>query len=462
MKIRHLHATNVHGYLPIDVDFFPDLTFLTGLNGSGKTSALRLLMALLTPNIEEFASITFSAATVTVVDNDQAIEISAHRTSDGLSLSVSSLSEAMLLTSADLQLIVEAKRRDEPRQPVLEKVIAHSVFQTIREISTPMFLGLDRRFYAQASLTEEMSDYRRREMLARRYMPDDPTLRGHAAAGLADVNFLVLGKMQEIRAAQEQLDEDLRRKFFTRAFEYKPSDITKGSRFPSRAELERYRAHQTNIERAAEGLRLPVPELQSALTGFFERMTTVVDALEKTAKATKPKERGKRASDKPMHDPAIFERDFMEWVINKPQADRILEHLQLLDEYISARSALREPINKFLSLVNGFLDQTKKTVSVAGRGELTVSCEGDTSLRPITALSSGERQLLVMLAHLSLNTSLAGSGVFIVDEPELSLHIDWQERFVDAIRAANPSVQLILATHSPAIILDRTESCHSL
>jgi predicted ATP-binding protein involved in virulence len=64
-----------------------------------------------------------------------------------------------------------------------------------------------------------------------------------------------------------------------------------------------------------------------------------------------------------------------------------------------------------------------------------------------------------MLGHLALNPDLAHSGVFIVDEPELSLHIDWQEKFIDAILAANPSVQFILATHSPAIILDRDDKC---
>jgi len=108
------------------------------------------------------------------------------------------------------------------------------------------------------------------------------------------------------------------------------------------------------------------------------------------------------------------------------------------------------------------LVQTRKRVSVSNRGQLTVVLEGYEGARPISALSSGERQLLVMLAHLSLNSSLAGSGVFIVDEPELSLHIDWQEKFVDAIREANPNVQLILATHSPAIILDRVEACRTL
>lgn len=79
MKVTQLKATNVHGYLPIDVEFFSDLTFLTGLNGSGKTSALRLLMALLTPNIAELASITFSEAEVTVADNGQNIVVKAFR-----------------------------------------------------------------------------------------------------------------------------------------------------------------------------------------------------------------------------------------------------------------------------------------------------------------------------------------------------------------------------------------------
>ena len=166
--------------------------------------------------------------------------------------------------------------------------------------------------------------------------------------------------------------------------------------------------------------------------------------------------------EKPKPEHVVFDKDYVEWMVNKPQADRIVEHLRALEEYIENRNALRDPINRFLTLVNGFFAQTRKTVTVASNGQLIVSITGSPTARPISALSSGERQLLVMLAHLSLNPSLVGSGVFIVDEPELSLHIDWQEKFVDAIKEANPNVQLILATHSPAIILDRTDAECSL
>ena len=41
-----------------------------------------------------------------------------------------------------------------------------------------------------------------------------------------------------------------------------------------------------------------------------------------------------------------------------------------------------------------------------------------------------------------------------MDEPEISLHIEWQQRLIDLIRRLNPHVQIILSTHSPALIMD--------
>ncbi len=282
---------------------------------------------------------------------------------------------------------------------------------------------------------------------------------------LGEVNYLVISRMQSIRAEQERLDERLRAKVFTKAFEYKPSEVSAPARMPSRSDIEKYRRQLEKIERAAGGIRIPVPEIQTALKDFFERLTHVVDSMNKAAHA-QPKRYAKKRSKKPAQDTPVnvvaMSDDFIEWIVNKPQADRIVEHLRLLEEYVEERNALHDPITRFLTLVNGFFRQTHKIVSVTNTGQLIVHVSGYPDGRSISALSSGERQLLIMLAHLSLNPNLAESGVFIVDEPELSLHIDWQEKFVDAIFEANPKVQLILATHSPAIILDRTDSCRTL
>ena len=460
MKIIRLHAENVHGYMPIDIEFKPDISFITGVNGSGKTSALRLLMALLTPNMEEFSSITFSQAVVTVEYEDSEVVVSAFKSPEGLELTITDAKDKLCLSNADLELISEPRRREEMRSPIHEKIVGHEVFTSIKKMTTPMFLGLDRRFFAPISTWDDSDDSRRREFYLRRIRAETHSLRGVAAAGLADVNYLLADKMQEIRAKQESLDENLRGKLLASAFEYKPGDIMNSTKVPSRSELERYRERLAHIERAAEGLRLPVPELKADLTLFFERLTKVVDALERASKASKTKNKKQKGTQKDVEPET--NKDLMEWYFNRTQADKILDHLQLLDKYGTDRTLLREPINRFMNLTNGFLEQTNKRVEVVGRGNLHVFLNESEKSRPISSLSSGERQLVVMLAHLSLNNNLAASGVFIVDEPELSLHIAWQECFVDAIREANPSVQLIMATHSPAIILDRTESCISL
>jgi predicted ATP-dependent endonuclease of OLD family len=46
------------------------------------------------------------------------------------------------------------------------------------------------------------------------------------------------------------------------------------------------------------------------------------------------------------------------------------------------------------------------------------------------------------------------SLIFIADEPELSLHVTWQEKLLNALRNLNENAQLIVATHSPDIVAD--------
>ncbi len=65
-------------------------------------------------------------------------------------------------------------------------------------------------------------------------------------------------------------------------------------------------------------------------------------------------------------------------------------------------------------------------------------------------LSSGEKQLLILLSETLLQRGQP--AIFIADEPELSLHVLWQEKLVASLRALNPSAQIIAATHSPDIV----------
>ena len=67
----------------------------------------------------------------------------------------------------------------------------------------------------------------------------------------------------------------------------------------------------------------------------------------------------------------------------------------------------------------------------------------------VNNLSSGEKQLLILLTQTLLQEN--APYIFIADEPELSLHIEWQKYIIGAIHELNPNAQVIVATHSPEI-----------
>ena len=68
----------------------------------------------------------------------------------------------------------------------------------------------------------------------------------------------------------------------------------------------------------------------------------------------------------------------------------------------------------------------------------------------LASLSSGEKHLLRILVQ----ALLVGESSMMIDEPELSMHVDWQKDLIHSLRALNRNAQLIFATHSPEIMAD--------
>ncbi|MES2859473.1 MAG: AAA family ATPase [Pseudomonadota bacterium] len=470
MRITAFSASKVQGHLAFDINFRPDFTFLIGLNGSGKTSALRLMMALLTPDLPELAKIRFETANLSLIDGGKEREIFVRKSAEGIAFGVSGIESSLLLSAADLQLLELPVAAGEGTPPVLSLALNDPVCQYIIQLTTPMFLGIDRRFTTGEAIRDH-AETRRRDFLVKRSMAEESDLyKGNVSAGLADVNVLVHDALSEIRSEQEKLDDDFRNKLLTSAFDYKPvalSDLQE----PSTSAVTEYQTNREVIQSAIETLKLPTKDVGELLEVFFDRMNSVAEELQsdKITSAARvhqsTRKRGERFGkhEPPTHPPAqrMPSRTLIEWMINKPQVERITAHLALLTSYNEERASLRLPVDRFITLLNQFLKDTNKRAYISERATLMVELPNN-DRRSIGALSSGERQLVVMLGHLSLNKQLPGSGVFIVDEPELSLHISWQQRFVDAIREANPDVQIVMATHSPAVILDRDSHCESL
>ena len=84
--------------------------------------------------------------------------------------------------------------------------------------------------------------------------------------------------------------------------------------------------------------------------------------------------------------------------------------------------------------------------------------EPDDRLYPVVSLdqlSSGEKQLLLILTTVFLQEEKP--NVLLMDEPEISLHIGWQDQLISILRELNPKCQFILTTHSPNIFANGWE-----
>jgi predicted ATPase len=110
---------------------------------------------------------------------------------------------------------------------------------------------------------------------------------------------------------------------------------------------------------------------------------------------------------------------------------------------------LRHSQNRFLEIIDELFKETGKKAN-RETNEITFLLEG----KPILAyqLSSGEKQILIILLTVLIQDNK--QAILFMDEPETSLHIDWQQKLIGYIRELNPNIQLIIATHSPAIIME--------
>ena len=147
---------------------------------------------------------------------------------------------------------------------------------------------------------------------------------------------------------------------------------------------------------------------------------------------------------------------------NKEYESNIKSYLLgLYEGALSSRDEQRkeafQSISDFEDSINKFLDGKKIKIGVddvakmRSKSVLEVIADSGHSYN-LSALSSGERQILTMI--FSARKNRKSSGIFLIDEPELSLHIDWQRIILQEIRNQSPDRQIIVCTHSPEVGAD--------
>jgi predicted ATP-binding protein involved in virulence len=131
-------------------------------------------------------------------------------------------------------------------------------------------------------------------------------------------------------------------------------------------------------------------------------------------------------------------------------------YIQDVKDKLKGFDDLQIRISTFLDLINSKIkSQGKSLVIDRERGFLfKTTYGGERVLRP-AELSSGEQQQIVLFYELIFKPQR--QSLFLIDEPEISLNVGWQRRFLlDLAKALRLGKHYVLmATHSPQIIHDR-------
>lgn len=140
-----------------------------------------------------------------------------------------------------------------------------------------------------------------------------------------------------------------------------------------------------------------------------------------------------------------LQRKYLDYQVNI--GNRIIEKLQTGDA--EAAQQISQKKTRFQDIVDElFSDTGKKMIRTANELQFTQIGE---VLLPYR-LSSGEKQILIILLTVLVEDD--EPYVLFMDEPEVSLHMEWQKRLIDLCLELNPNVQIILTTHSPAVVMN--------
>ena len=381
-------------------EFDPSVNFLVGVNGSGKTTAIDVLASALQCDEEALERLPFEKIVIVLFDKE---------------------------TRRKPSVIVERDRSNEGRYT--------SIVYKIKELAGS---PADRAKVFHLPL-QSRRDLRTGEIIRRRVVSD----YDYRDVRMELLNLIRMNLLSVNRVSSEKLREisDRLARYFsilssnandqTRDFQRKlfRSLIKKESSLSFSTIQERMDLEKLALIEIFDRFKIPSDEYKKDTEEFFDALKKILQ------ERSQPKKRSKAKTY------SIGEATTL---INAQKIHALVDEW---NEVVKAEKEVLKPREAFINILD--LMFRRKSAHILRSGEIVFETTSGKKLK-ITELSSGEKQLFIILGEALLQKDT--EWTYIADEPELSLHVVWQEVLVDNLRALNPNSQVIFATHSPDII----------
>ncbi len=472
MRIDSFSVEGLHGFVDASLDFYPDLTVIVGRNGSGKTSVLDFMSHLIRLDFEAIAKANFTKATVSLSDISLGkILIQAENTLENKKISLQVENGEQVEISLDVPLSMlrygtemEIRKLRHELHPNtirrLRGVLAENsewtkIAAAIKSNTKFTFVRLDRTI--QAIDSEGLISYD--DGIQARQSRSESSVGTSSKNPIDDVIEVMRRKQLEFRRAADRIQRVASAEFIK--LHFSPPATPRG-KTPTEKQL---RAKLQELKRRVNSSRLiaNAADMAETISNFFSGFETLLDQA--FPKGDSKKKTGRRT----LHEETVE-------VMIAVKEQQITELLRIFEREQEATERAYQPISNFLDVAAKFLNDSGKILRfspvnlelgfVVAKSkhfeELDeIETQEQQKVRSVRELSSGERQVLIVLTYLAF---LAGKeSIFVVDEPELSLHIEWQRELVGALTSLRPeNCQIILATHSPEIAGQARQNCKIL
>ena len=414
--IESFKIDKLWGYLDMNLIFEPDVNILIGPNGSGKTTVLNLLHSILSADLRSVLDVKFEQAVIKLKEFEgKSVRTVKVEVIDRLL----KLSVGQNKFKIDIDIISDRRIHQlnlfNERGNVIRRMLPEKLYYGLTNLVPIVWLPVSRRLPVTGDEDE-------------RYTEADP---------VESVDLRLRKLLERLSRYHTRLNAQLSERY--KEFEHEVL-----------SEILYSKAHdQLNLIPSS----LPTQAEKEQLLGAFEaaglldkQMRIRIDEHFAVAEEALKRIRESKSAGLNLEDFLVLP------LIRRTQA--MVKYAEQLEE---DRERMFTPLRSYEITVNSFLNDKKtadsfldeKSVKVDKDGQLKIESSSHQNLDPLV-LSSGEKQILILLTEALLRVD--DPVVYIADEPELSLHITWQEKLLRSLVELGGQMQVIVATHSPDII----------
>jgi predicted ATPase len=451
--IRIFQIIGLHGYKNVVIDFEAPVRIVIAENGAGKTTILSALHSFLTCKFHNLRSIDFKE-----------IKCVFHNSEEEICLSKTTLLENSHGNNEPLNNLFQFCDSDED---ALIQFITTQISSKHFDANRIRFSDIAQGIYQNSpwdwdTIFELMSAAR--EQIEASYDEETKQITKKIKAAIGDTEILYLPTYRRIEKFFDKQENRRSRRsanFFKRSVNESPE----------------IRSHLNyGLSDVEDRLAELTEEVQRKTNhGYREISANIIDdLLSGRAKRSKPdisdlpeletlKLFFSRIGHHSKKDEGHFERiqqiyEQGEYEDNSNE-ETLMYFLSKLSQVVNQTKQLESTIENFVSKANTYLGNTSDTKSFTYDPEkmkVTVINKWTSEKIQLNDLSSGEKQVVSLLSYLFLYPS---DKIILVDEPELSLSIDWQQKILVDMVEAPSCKQLLAITHSP-FIFDNKLDCY--